>query len=344
MKTTIEKLSLLGIVLVGLLLVWLIYNSFNHNQQIQQETPVSKSEPQRAITNQQEQDLEPTQEIETKVEQNIEDKSELSDAAEKDELEVLKQQLCAASKQYDDWVYGYYPAGSQTANWYSENLLKDAELSMKQRGYANFSMGASFIAKSDYDYYEADTLKQLADAGDERANLLFSQKLMMHQGRELFGDISSAEFAEKQEHYCMRSLVHGYPAMSVCLQVSWQLRYMALKGQKDADEGMLEQTKQELLTWQAYNEQYSDEIAKLSTNLQLKFGGDEGLTVDETARERAKQMQQSILQQRTEQGIGEKQFAPIPELLMIVFENMMRLSELRTNFESLLDGCLNENA
>lgn len=235
------------------------------------------------------------------------------------EKEITEPGLCDLVGTYDDW--------QKTSSGYnSQKLVDDVRGWGNTRGYFEMEYNGSRMEikkTSDYDYYETDDLKQMADAGDPIANVKLAYRLFLE------GDPGSLEEAQP---YCERAIVDGYSAMHRC-KVSFLHHLLA--NHENAEEPELERIEElhiEVQAWQKMYELRNDPLGELFTT---PFASAvEGVEIsDEEVEAEAQALYTDLIAQRNNLGLGAFNSEPAPDIIVYAVEHNIQEEAVAKCFE-----------
>ncbi|MBD3652907.1 hypothetical protein [Kangiella sp.] len=244
--------------------------------------------------------------------------SETKPAADNAE-EQPEDKLCELVSKYDDWQ----KSGS---GYNSQKLVDEIRGWGNTRGYFEMEYNGSGMEikkTSDYDYYETEDLKQMADAGDSIANVKMAYRLFLQ------GDPASLEEAQP---YCERAIVDGYSAMHRCKTTFLNHLLTHHENQEEPEIDRIEELHIEIQAWQKMYELRNDPLGELFTT---QFATEvEGVEIsDEEIESKAQTLYADLVRQRNNLGLGEFDSEPAPDIITYAVENNIQEGEVAKCFE-----------
>ncbi len=236
--------------------------------------------------------------------------------------EQPEDKLCELVSKYDDWQ----KSGSE---YNSQKLVDEIRGWGNTRGYFEMEYNGSGMEikkTSDYDYYETEDLKQMADAGDSIANVKMAYRLFLQ------GDPASLEEAQP---YCERAIVDGYSAMHRCKTTFLNHLLAQHESQEKPDIERIEELHVEIQAWQKLYEFRQDPLGELFAS---PFATEvEGVEIsDEQVESKAQALYADLVRQRNNLGLGEFDSQPAPDIIVYAVENNIQEGAIKQCFEEAL--------
>lgn len=233
--------------------------------------------------------------------------------------EQPEDKLCELVSKYDDWQ----KSGS---GYNSQKLVDDIRGWGNTRGYFEMEYNGSGMEikkTSDYDYYETEDLKQMADAGDPIANVKLAYRLFLQ------GDPASLEEAQP---YCERAIVHGYSAMHRCKTTYLNHLLAHHENQEEPDIKRVQELHVDIQAWQKMYELRNDPLGKLFTT---QFATEvEGVEIsDEQVEAKTQELYADLVRQRSNLGLGAFDSEPAPDIINYAVENNIQEGAVAKCFE-----------
>ena len=236
-----------------------------------------------------------------------------------DDADQPEDKLCKLVSKYDDWQ----KSGS---GYNSQKLVDEIRGWGNTRGYFEMEYNGSGMEikkTSDYDYYETEDLKQMADAGDPIANVKLAYRLFLQ------GDPSSLEEAQP---YCERSIINGYSAMHRC-KTSYLNHLLAHhENQEEPEVERIEELHIEIQAWQKMYELRNDPLGELFTT---QFATEvEGVEIsDEDVEAKTQALDAELVRERNNLGLGPFDSGPAPDIIVYAVENNIQEGEIAKCFD-----------
>lgn len=230
-----------------------------------------------------------------------------------------EDKLCELVSKYDDWQ-------NSGSGYNSQKLVDDIRGWGNTRGYFEMEYNGSGMEikkTSDYDYYETEDLKQMADAGDPIANVKLAYRLFLQ------GDPASLEEAQP---YCERAIVHGYSAMHRCKTTYLNHLLAHHENQEEPDIERVQELHVDIQAWQKMYELRNDPLGELFTT---QFVTEvEGVEIsDEQIETKTQQLYADLLRQRNNLGLGAFDSKPAPDIITYAVENNIQEGAVAQCFE-----------
>ncbi|ACV27874.1 hypothetical protein [Kangiella koreensis] len=238
---------------------------------------------------------------------------------ERDE-EGLDPKLCELVETYDDW--------QKTSTGYtSQKLIDEIRNWGDRRGYFEMEYNGSRMEikkTSDYDYYETEDLRQMADAGDTIANVKMAYRLFLK------GDEASLEEAQP---YCERAIVDGYSAMHGCVITYVNNLLTHHENQEEPNIKRIEELQVESQAWKRMYELRHDPLGEIM--FEGSLSEIEGVEVtDEEIELRTKQLYQDLVRKRVNLGLGPFLETPAPKIIVYAVQNGVNDGDIEQCFET----------
>lgn len=227
--------------------------------------------------------------------------------------------LCELVSKYDDW--------QKTGSSYnSQKLVDEIRGWGNTRGYFEMEYNGSGMEikkTSDYDYYETEDLKQMADAGDPIANVKLAYRFFLQ------GDPASLEEAQP---YCETAIIHGYSAMNRCKTTYLNHLLAQHENQEKPDVERVEELHIEIQAWQKMYELRNDPLGELFTT---QFATEvEGVEIsDEQVEAKTQELYADLVRQRSNLGLGAFDSEPAPDIINYAVENNIQEGAVAKCFE-----------
>lgn len=238
---------------------------------------------------------------------------------EASEEQNVDQKLCELVETYDDW--------QKTSTGYtSQKLIDEVRGWGDTRGYFEMEYNGSRMEikkTSDYDYYETEDLKQMADAGDTIANVKMAYRLFLE------GDEASLE---KAQPYCERAIVDGYSSMHGCV-----ITYLnnLLTHHENQEEPNIERIKELQIESQAWKEMYqlrNDPLGDLIYDNSTSIIEEVEVT-DAEVKQRTQALYQDLVRKRSNLGLGPFKNTEAPEIIKYAVANNINEGAVASCFE-----------
>ncbi len=318
MKNKIIILLMFVLVVVLVIISWQTLSEDNGNKLGEEDTESSQQQTVNTPKiNKQSEQLQ--QEERVRVSKTDDAQTQTVDEEASRETEVTEPELCDLVETYDDW--------QKTSSGYnSQKLIDDIRGWGNTRGYFEMEYNGSGMEikkTSDYDYYETDDLKQMADAGDPIANVKLAYRLFLE------GDPGSLEEAQP---YCERAIVYGYSAMHRC-KVSFLHHLLANHENSEKPEvERIEELHIEVQAWQKMYELRKDPLGELfSTPFASAVEGVE--ISDEEVEAKAQALYADLVAQRNNLGLGAFDSKPAPDIIVYAVEHNIQEDAVAKCFE-----------
>lgn len=288
-----------------------------HVDRDEQSQPISDSENQNGKVGQENERLNDSESaIDSNEQLSVVNQSEQPADDTEDQPE---DKLCELVSKYDDWQ-------NSGSGYNSQKLVDDIRGWGNTRGYFEMEYNGSGMEikkTSDYDYYETEDLKQMADAGDPIANVKLAYRLFLQ------GDPASLEEAQP---YCERAIVHGYSAMHRCKTTYLNHLLAHHENQEEPDIERVQELHVDIQAWQKMYELRNDPLGELFTT---QFVTEvEGVEIsDEQIETKTQQLYADLLRQRNNLGLGAFDSEPAPDIITYAVENNIQEGAVAQCFE-----------